>query len=73
MKINYQLPHEKICLERCQILLQGENLENFALITDASVCFPDKWNKRDALSVIWLLIEIISLQDKVIGLIRLIV
>ena len=52
MKINYQLPHEKICLERCQILLQGENLESFALITDASVCFPDKWNKRDALSVI---------------------
>ena len=32
--------------------VRGENLENFALITDASVCFPDKWNKRDALSVI---------------------
>ncbi len=62
-------PHEKKCLERCQILLQEENLENFALITDASVCFPDFIKSSVSLVGCCTRLGDITMTRKVIGLV----
>ena len=62
-------PHEKKCLERCQILLQEENLENFALITDASVCFPDFIKSSVSLVGCSTRLGDITMTRKVIGLV----
>ena len=34
-------PHDKRCLERCQLLTEEENLETMSSLSDSSVCSPD--------------------------------
>lgn len=62
-------PHERKCLERCELLLQEENLENFELITEASVCSPDFIKSCVSLVACSMRLGDITMARKVIGLV----
>ena len=65
--INY--PHERKCIERCGILLLEENIENFALISSASVCSPDLIRNCVSLVACCIRLGDISMARKVISIV----